>query len=224
MTPGGNQCPSTPTAAPLPRRISGKRASPDSDVIFESMTINSNGERVLALQPSAKCFVCKKCIRGPEAVVVTGADLENDVKHLTCLAPNETMGHARLAKPASPTAGTALRATIKKEKAAKKSKLETMPSTWTEDVAEKKHGELMAIATPLRKVGPDGAWNLRYEPIKHKTWKRTRHQVIIRWKSDGTSKSWPFEFSEWLEDTGELTDRMLAAFDACLHQQGVVAG
>ena len=222
MTPEGTQCPSTPTAAPLPRRISGKRASPDSDVIFESMTINSNGERVLALQPSAKCFVCKKCIRGPEAVVVTGADLENDVKHLTCLAPNETMGHARLAKPAEPTAGAALRANIKKEKAAKKSKLETLPSTWTEDVAERRHNELMRIAAPLRIVGPDGAWNLKYEPkrVDHKSWMRTRHQVVLRWKF-GTSKSWPFEFSEWVEgNDDDFKVRVLQAFGACRRDQG----
>ena len=77
----------------------------------------------------------------------------------------------------------------------------------------------MAIAKTLQKLGPDNDWRLRYEPIKQKAWRRTKHQVILRWKDDGTSKSWSFKLSEATDSDAEFQTRMLAAFDACLRNQ-----
>ena len=223
QTEGGPPPTASPVATEKKWRLNSKTMMGPSEVHILSMNIRSVGKRVLDLLPKVTCFVCKGCIMGPEDVVVTGADLKNNVKHLTCLGPDEAMVTARLAEAVQPSAGMQLRATIKEEKATRKALHETLPSTWTEEVAEEKHLELMAIANPLKKVGPDRAWSLRYEP-KQKTWERTRHQVVLRLKSDGTSKCRSFQFSEWREDKNEFKDRMLAAFDACLRQHGIVEG
>ena len=213
-----------PTASPVATADKSRLTSKTtSEVHILSLNIRSVGKRVLDLLPKVTCFVCKGCIMGPEDVVVTGADLKNNVKHLTCLTPDEAMLTARLTEAVQPSAGMQLRATIKEDKATRKALHETLPSTWTKEVAEEKHLELMAIANPLKKVGPDRAWSLRYEP-KQKTGERTRHQVVLRLKSDGTSKCRSFQFSEWREDKSEFKHRMLAAFDACLRQHGIVEG
>ena len=91
--------------------------------------------------------------------------------------------HAAKYRPAiAPPAGSCLRAELATKKQAAKIEREALPSTWTEEKAIQRHDQLMKIAKPLQKVGPDKAWRMRYEPIKNKTWMRTRHQVVIRKK------------------------------------------
>ena len=110
------------------------------------------------------------------------------------------------------------------KKQAAKIEREAWPPTWTEEKAIQRHDQLMKTAKPLQKVGPDKACRMRYEPIKNKTWMRTRHQVILRKTSDGTSESWSIKFSGHTDSDAEFERRVLAAFDECLRDQKLDAG
>ena len=210
-----------PTNAPHRRRLTGKMSDPDG-VQLVSMNFKTSGKRVLALMPGATCYVCHGAILEADAVTATG--IGDDVKHSNCLNTDESLMEARLKPAIAPSAGTHIRADFATQKQAAKIEHEALPSTWTEEQAVQRHQQLMEIAKPLQKVGPDKAWRLRYEPIKTNTWRRTRHQVILRKKTDETSKTWSFKFSEHTDRDAEFEKRMLAAFDECLRIQMLDAG
>ena len=195
-------------------------SDPDG-VQLVSMNILTTGKRVLALLPGAKCFCCNGAILENDGVTATGCG--DDVKHSNCLSPAESLMEARRKPPIPPQAGRMLKAEITTQKQAATNEHDALPSTWTEEAAVEKHDRLMKIAKDMQKVGPDNAWRLRYEPTKVKTWRRTKHQVILRKKDDGTSKSWSFKFSEATDTDDEFKTRLLAAFDLCLVNQTSVA-
>ena len=205
---------------PKRRRLSCKMSDPDG-LEFVSMEVKSSGKHVLALLPDATCSVCNGAIREADAVIATG--IGHEVKHENCLTTAESLLEARSKPAIAPSAGSCLRADLVTKKQATKVEREALPSTWTEEKAIQRHGELMKIATPLCKVGPDKAWRMRYEPIKNKTWMRTRHQVVLR-KNNDTSKSWSFKFSEHTDSDAEFERRLLAAFDECLRDQKLDTG
>ena len=210
-----------PTQASQRRRLTCKMSDPDG-VQLVSMQVKSSGKHVLAVIPGATCCVCHGAILEADAVIATG--IGDEVKHSNCLTSDESLMEARLKPAVAPSAGTHLRADLATQKQAAKIEHEALPSTWTAEQATQRHQQLMAIAKPLQKVGPDKAWRLRYEPTKNKTWRKTRHQVILRYKTNDTSKTWSFKFSEHTDSDAEFERRMLVAFDACLSDQQLVAG
>ena len=166
------------------------------------MSVLTTGKRVLALMPGAKCFCCNGAILETDGVTATGDD---DVKHTDCLSPAESLTEAKRKPAVPPSAGKQLKAVMATQKQAGQIEHDALPSTWTDEAALGNHNRLMAIAKDMQKSGPDNAWRLRYEPLMHqKTWRRTKHQVILRNRTDGTSKSLAFKFSEATDTDAEF--------------------
>ena len=204
-----------PTEEPQRRRLKCKTSDPDT-VQVVSMEIKCKGKHLLQWVPHATCSVCHGIIARFDDCIATG--IGDEVKHENCLNTSESLLEARGLPAVAPSAGSCLRADLAAKKQAAKIEREALPSTWTEEKAIHRHGELMKIAKPLQKVGLDKAWRMRYEPIKNKTWMRTRHQVVLRKKSDDTSKSWSFKFSEHTDSDAEFERRLVAAFDECFRE------
>ena len=150
------------------------------------------GSEILDLPGGSQvlCAKCKKPIHPSDDVKV----YHECIEHLSCL-----VAEARVHPALNPQDAVVRRAEMKrKRKAGKQADTEKQPFGGDEDKALEKHNHLMTIAKDLNRSGTyhGEKFRVKYEPTKIKSWLRTKHNVIIRWPTTGTSTTVSFVFDE----------------------------
>ena len=187
--PLASRWPPKPRANPdSPTEVCGSES--DVEVVEEFLLVT--GSEILDLPGGSQvlCAKCKKPIHPRDDVKVYYKHIE----HVSCLV-SEALVHPAL----NPQDAVVRRAEEKrKRKAGKQADTEKQPFGGDEDKALEKHNHLMTIAKDQNRSGTyhGEKFRVKYEPTKIKSWLRTKHNVIIRWPTTGTSTTVSFVFDE----------------------------
>ncbi len=165
------------------------------------------GKEVLAKFPGSVCLCCREPFAETDSVNMTS----EGACHEWCLHLAAAWAEVRKDGPMPPNRPAQIRA---QDKSRKTSTSEPSPGI-TEDMAIKRHDQLMLLSKAMNISGETNGkkWRIKYEPIKKGTWLKTRHQVIVR-RSGSSSKTVPFAFSEHTMTDDEFKARLQAAIDS----------